>query len=125
VDRVVKLDVDVSTEYYDVDRLVRDKLVMLHALGYQETTVTVRRSPSGKHLHILMTLTQDIPVEELFYLQFALGDDPKRAEFNFFRLRHFPEYARRFNVLFEKKEKITLRRKMKVILRAVYKKITW
>ncbi len=123
-DRVVKLDVDVSTEYYDVKRLVEDKVKMLRALGYQEEKVEMRPSPSGKHLHILITLTQDVPLEELFYLQFALGDDPKRAEFNFFRLAHFPRHAKRFNVLFLRKEKLTRREKMKVVISGILKKIT-
>jgi hypothetical protein len=120
---VIKLDVDVSTEYYDVNRLVRDKVAMLHALGYQEERVETRLSPSGKHLHVIITLTKEIPLDELFYLQFVLGDDPKRAEFNFFRLKHFPRYAKRFNVLFVKKEKLTWKKKVKVMIHAILKKI--
>ncbi len=123
-DRVIKLDIDVSVEYYDVNRLVKDKITMLHALGYKEEKVETKLSPSGKHLHIIITLDHEIPLEELFYLQFALGDDPKRAEFNFFRLKHFPQYAKRFNVLFSKKEKLTWKKKIRVIAHAILKKIT-
>lgn len=123
-DRIIKLDIDVDISYYNIEKVAEDKLKMLSALGYRVIDVKERISPSGRHLHMFIELDHEIPLQELFYLQFILGDDPKRAQFNFFRLEHFPEYAKNFNVLFEKKEKITWKKKIMVIIRAILKKIT-
>ena len=119
-DRVLKLDVDVPTEYYDPVRVLFDKLTMLKALGYEYSDATWKLSPSGHHIHIIITLNRDISLDELFYLQFVLGDDPKRATFNFLRLTHFPGNAKYFNVLFEKKVKVSWWLKLKIMLKKVF-----
>ncbi len=123
VDNVVKVDVDVDVSYYNIARLLNDKKNMLESLGYYVTQAEVRRSPSGRHVHLLFTLKEPVPLDTLFYLQFVLGDDPRRAEFNFFRLREFPEVAKYFNVLFEEKRKLGTWDKLKVVIHALYKKV--
>ena len=119
-DRIIKLDIDVPVDYYDPDKVLEDKLKMLTALGYKFKDARWKYSPSGKHIHIIIELDREIPVNELFYLQFVLGDDPKRAMLNFFRLKHFPENAKYFNVLFDKKVKVSPWLKIKLLLKKVF-----
>ena len=118
-DRFVKLDIDVPREYYDPRKVLIAKLVMLRALGYGFADAYWKPSPSGKHIHIVIELDREVPISELFWLQFVLGDDPKRATFNFFRLKHFPDKAKYFNVLFDRKVRVTWGLKIKLVLRRV------
>ena len=120
-DRFVKLDIDVPREFYDPKKLLIAKLAMLRALGYDFVDAYWKPSPSGKHIHIVIELAREVPISELFWLQFVLGDDPKRATFNFIRLKYFPDRAKYFNVLFDAKVEITWRLKVRLLLRKVLK----
>ena len=100
--------------------MLEDKLKMLTTLGYEYETAGWRLSPSKQHIHIKIVLSREVPLDELFYLQFVLGDDPKRATFNFMRLKHFPHNAKFFNVLFEKKVKVSRWLKLKILLKKVF-----
>ena len=118
-DRTVKLDIDVPTDYYDPERVLEDKVKMLKTLGYSYVNAKWKLSPSGHHIHVIIELDREVPIDELFYLQFVLGDDPKRATLNFYRLEYFPDNAKYFNVLFEKKVKVSFWLKLKVLLKKV------
>ena len=119
-DRTVKLDIDVPTDYYKPEQVLSNKLKMLKALGYDYVDAEWKLSPSGHHIHVIIELDREIPIDELFYLQFILGDDPKRATLNFYRLKYFPDNAKYFNVLFEKKVKVSFWLKLKVLLMKVF-----
>jgi hypothetical protein len=122
-DRVLKIDVDVPTEYYDPNKLLQDKLKMLRSLGYTEANAYWKPSSSGHHIHIVIELTNDVELSTLFYLQFMLGDDHKRSTLNFFRLKYFPDKAKYFNVLFTEKVKITRRRKVMFLIKHLLRKV--
>ena len=115
--RLVKLDIDVDVNFYDPNWLLEKKLQQLHALGYQEEDAWWEHSPSGRHVHILMILTDPVPVKELFDLQFLLGDDQKRVHFNYLRYFVMGEDAIHFNVLYKYKRSLTLSDKLKAIFR--------
>ena len=117
VNQIVKLDIDVDIGFYDPNWLLEKKLQQLHALGYQEDDAWWEYSPSGKHIHILIVLKDLIPTKELFDLQFLLGDDHKRAYFNYLRYSVMGEDAIHFNVLYTYKKSLTFSDKLKAILR--------
>jgi len=115
--QLLKLDIDVDVNFYDPNLILEKKLEMLRSLGYQEEDAWWEYSPSKKHIHILIVLTDPIPVKDLFDLQFLLGDDPKRAEFNYLRYSVMGEDAIHFNVLYSYKKSLTFSDKVKAILR--------
>jgi len=115
--QLIKLDIDVDVHFYDPNLILEKKLEMLRSLGYKEEDAWWEHSPSKKHIHILIVLTDPIPVKELFDLQFLLGDDPKRAEFNYLRYSVMGENAIHFNVLYKYKRSLTFSDKFKAILR--------
>lgn len=122
-DRVVKLDIDVPREFYDPKKVLIAKLVMLRSLGYDFVDAYWKPSPSGKHMHIVIELDREVPISELFWLQFVLGDDPKRATFNFLRLKYFPDKAKYFNVLFDAKVEVTWKLKVRLVLRKILRSL--
>jgi len=119
--QIVKLDIDVDTIFYDPQWLLEKKLQQLHALGYQEDDAWWEPSPSGKHIHILIVLKDPVSTKELFDLQFLLGDDHKRAYFNYLRYSVMGEDAIHFNVLYAYKKSLTFSDKVKAILRHWFK----
>ena len=123
-DNVVKIDVDTPVEYYDPNRVLEDKIKMLKALGYGYTDAYWRYSSSKRHIHIIIKLDREVDIPTLFYLQFVLGDDQKRSMLNFYRLKYFPDKAKYFNVLFEKKVKIGKKKKMKMLVKVLWRKFT-
>lgn len=125
VRQMLKLDVDVSINYYDPNWLLDKKLQQLHALGYDYDDAWWEYSPSGKHIHIIIVLKDVIPVKELFDLQFLLGDDPKRAEFNYLRYSVMKDDAIHFNVLYTYKKSITFSDKLRAILRHWFRSLQY
>jgi len=119
--QLIKLDIDVDTIFYDPNWLLEKKLQQLRALGYQEEDAWWELSPSKKHLHIFIVLTDPIPVKELFDLQFLLGDDQKRVYFNYLRYSVMKEDAIHFNVLYTYKKSLTFSDKFKAVLRHWFK----
>jgi hypothetical protein len=119
--QIIKLDIDVDTVFYDPQWLFEKKLQILHGLGYWEEEAWWEYSPSGKHIHILIMLKDPVSTKELFDLQFLLGDDHKRAYFNYLRYSVMKEDAIHFNVLYAYKKSLTFSDKLKAILRHWFK----
>ncbi|ACB37262.1 hypothetical protein AFV9_gp28 [Betalipothrixvirus uzonense] len=117
VRQILKIDIDVSVNYYDPNWLLEKKSQQLRALGYDYDDAWWEYSPSGKHIHILIILKDPVTVKELFDLQFLLGDDPKRVEFNYLRYSVMGEDAIHFNVLYTYKKKLSLKDKIRTIIR--------
>ncbi|CAJ31520.1 conserved hypothetical protein [Betalipothrixvirus acidiani] len=115
--QVVKLDVDVDVTWYDPNWLLEKKLSLLHALGYKEEKAWWELSPSGRHVHLIVVLQSPLSTKELFDLQFLLGDDPKRVEFNYLRYNAIGEDAVHFNVLYAYKKSLTRVDKLRAIFR--------
>ncbi|CAJ31643.1 hypothetical protein AFV7_gp24 [Betalipothrixvirus pezzuloense] len=115
--QVVKLDVDVDVTWYDPNWLLEKKLSLLHALGYREEKAWWELSPSGRHVHLIIVLPSPLSTKELFDLQFLLGDDPKRVEFNYLRYNAIGEDAIHFNVLYAYKKSLTRVDKLRAIFR--------
>lgn len=81
----------------------------LETAGYKAEWWTEQKSPSGKGLHIIITL--DRPTSsptETVALQAILGSDPMREAYNLTRVRNLssvPEWWRsRWNVLYHQSE---------------------
>jgi hypothetical protein len=115
--RLIKLDIDVDIQYYKPEWLLSQKVKLVESLGYEVERAWWEISPSGKHVHILIMLKRPLTVKELFDLQFVLGDDHKRSEYNYLRYSVMGEDAIHFNVLYAYKKPFTLSDKLRAILR--------
>ena len=119
--RLIKLDIDVDIQYYKPEWLLSQKVKLVESLGYEVERAWWEISPSGKHVHILIMLKRPLTVKELFDLQFVLGDDHKRSEYNYLRYSVMGEDAIHFNVLYAYKKPFTLLDKLRAILRHSFK----
>jgi hypothetical protein len=123
--RLVKLDIDVDIQYYEPEWLLSQKVRLVESLGYEVERAWWEISPSGRHIHILIMLKRPLTVKELFDLQFILGDDPKRSEYNYLRYSVMGEDAIHFNVLYAYKKPFTLSDKLRAILRHWFKSLQY
>jgi len=123
--RLIKLDIDVDIQYYKPEWLLTQKVKLVESLGYQIDRAWWEISPSGRHVHILIMLKRPLTVKELFDLQFVLGDDPKRSEYNYLRYSVMGEDAIHFNVLYAYKKPFTLLDKLRAILRHSFKSLQY
>lgn len=64
------------------------EVARLHVKGMRRR---IRPSETEGHYHITVTLPYELPVYERLSLQFALGDDPKRAVLTWLRAREGEE----------------------------------
>ena len=119
--RLIKLDIDVDIQYYRPEWLLTQKVKLVESLGYEVERAWWEVSPSGRHVHILIMLKRPLSVKELFDLQFVLGDDPKRSEYNYLRYNVMGEDAIHFNVLYAYKKPFTFLDKLRAILRHLFK----
>jgi len=119
--RLIKLDIDVDIQYYKPEWLLTQKVRLVELLGYEVERAWWEISPSGRHVHILIMLKRPLTVKELFDLQFVLGDDHKRSEYNYLRYSVMGEDAIHFNVLYAYKKPFTLSDKLRAILRHWFK----
>jgi len=123
--RLIKLDIDVDIQYYKPEWLLSQKVRLAESLGYEVERAWWEISPSGRHVHILIMLKRPLSVKELFDLQFVLGDDPKRSEYNYLRYSIMGEDAIHFNVLYAYKKPFTLSDKLRAILRHWFKSLQY
>ena len=123
--RLIKLDIDVDIQYYKPEWLLTQKVRLVELLGYEVERAWWEISPSGKHIHILIMLKRPLTVKELFDLQFILGDDHKRSEYNYLRYSVMGEDAIHFNVLYAYKKPFTLSDKLRAILRHWFKSLQY
>lgn len=105
--KILKLDIDLFHEYDEKYHLLNDfietRKILLKNLGYEMKKYRIEKTKHGYHLWI--ELKNEITVTEAIKLQFLLGDDIKRCNFNFMRLELGEDIALMFNILFTKKEK--------------------
>jgi hypothetical protein len=111
--KVIKLDLDLHHEFEERYHLLADFIktreILLKALGYEVEEIVTETSQHG--YHIIIILNNDITIEEAFRLQFLLGDDIHRVNFNFTRLALFgDETANYLNLLFTRKYKLRHRK---------------
>jgi len=123
--RLIKLDIDVDIQYYKPEWLLSQKVKLVESLGYKVERAWWEVSPSGRHIHILIMLKRPLTVKELFDLQFILGDDPKRSEYNYLRYSVMGEDAIHFNVLYAYKKPFTFLDKLRAILRHSFKSLQY
>jgi len=123
--RLIKLDIDVDIQYYKPEWLLSQKVKLVELLGYEVERAWWEISPSGRHVHVLIMLKRPISVKELFDLQFILGDDHKRSEYNYLRYSVMGEDAIHFNVLYAYKKPFTFPDKLRAILRHWFKSLQY
>lgn len=97
---VLKVDVDIKMSKKLLREFIKTREKILETLGYKLRKMTIKETNKGYHFYI--TVEGKLKPKRIAELQFLLGDDHKRAYFNFLRAKtnsfHF------FNVLFEKKK---------------------
>jgi hypothetical protein len=111
--QVIKLDIDldhgIEKRYHLLDEFVRTRKLFLETLGYKVDEIQTEETQHG--YHIIIILNNNISIEEAFRLQFLLGDDIHRVNFNFTRLTLLGDkMANYFNLLFTKKYKLRYRK---------------
>ncbi len=110
---VIKLDVDLHHEmeerYHVMDQFVKTRYQLLEMMGYHVDHVVTEITKHG--YHVIIVLKEEISVEEAFRIQFLLGDDIHRVNFNFSRLSMLgEETANYLNLLFTSKYRIDSKR---------------
>ena len=115
--RVLKVDVDIPTSLYSYREMFEKRTSMLRKLGYQIEDARLEFSSSGEHVHYVIVLKEPLAnAKEVYDLQVLLGDDQKRATFNYVRYKAIGDNSLHFNVLFKRKMKITRWQKIKLYL---------
>ena len=105
---IIKLDYDIKHEYFEkyvnFDEFIKTRIAILETLGYKVKKWEFIETRRGYHL--IIEIDKDLSLQRIFELQFLLGDDQNRVNYNFFRLENWGEkYAKYFNLLFTKKFK--------------------
>ena len=105
--RVLKIDLDIKHEYAEkynlIQLFVETRKRLLESLGHKAIQIEVKKTQHGYHIWI--ELEKPVTVTEALILQFLLGDDHRRCNFNFLRLEVDEETALLYNILFDWKQK--------------------
>jgi hypothetical protein len=98
---VAKIDVDVKMDKDLLVKFLETRLAITKALGYH--LLWVHKEETEKGYHFWFAIKEDLSDKELCDLQFLLGDDIVRHQFNLVRLKVGTFHS--FNALFSKKVK--------------------
>ena len=98
--KVIKLDIDYKMEKELLKEFIETRIILLKHLGYNVIDYNYRKTKHGYHFWFIVD--KDIEDKRLAEIQFLLGDDIRRAKFNFFRAKH--NVFKHFNILFSLKE---------------------
>jgi hypothetical protein len=98
---VAKIDVDVKMDKDLLVKFLETRIEITKALGYR--LLWVHKEETEKGYHFWFAIKEDLSDKELCDLQFLLGDDIVRHQFNLVRLK--VGTFREFNALFSKKVK--------------------
>jgi len=107
---VIKLDYDVAkskAKWYLRKHLFERINFVFKKFGLKYEYGAVFKTPHG--LHVYMVVHGDIDELDLAFIQAVLGDDYKRAVYNYLRVKNKRE-AYKWNVLFSNREKFDPRR---------------
>lgn len=103
--RVAKIDVDVKMGAELLQKFIETRVKMLEWLGYRVLKVRWRETERGYHFWFTVERRDSFPISdrELWEIQFLLGDDINRVNYNLIRLQvgKFND----FNALFSEKRK--------------------
>jgi hypothetical protein len=98
---VAKIDVDVKMDEDLLTKFLKTRTAIIKELGYTGLGFNHRETEKGHHFWF--HVCEDLSDKELCDLQFLLGDDIVRHQFNLVRLK--VGTFREFNALFSKKVK--------------------
>ncbi len=98
---VAKVDVDIKLKPEAFKLWVESRKWIIQGLGYRLEKVNVKETEHG--YHVWFKIYETIPDDALAVLQFLLGDDQKRCQYNF--LRAEANVFKQFNALFNNKYK--------------------
>ena len=123
--RVLKVDVDVPNDLYDVEKIFMWRIYALRELGYDVECARYEPSSSGEHIHYVVVLKEPVEsMKEVYDLQMFLGDDHRRATYNYIRYKVMGDDSYHFNVLFRRKVKLTAYVKLRIISRAILRQLS-
>jgi hypothetical protein len=98
---VAKIDIDVKMDKDLLVKFLETRIEITKALGYR--LLWVHKEETEKGYHFWFCVEEDLSDKELCDLQFLLGDDIVRHQFNLVRLKVGTFHS--FNALFSKKVK--------------------
>ena len=120
---VLKIDVDVKMDNVLLIDFLSTRLAILEKLGYELLDVNYRETKHG--FHFWFKIAEDLDDKRKAEVQFLLGDDHRRCEFNFFRAK--AGVFNDFNALFSKKKKVKVS-KLKILklrIKKILDRLIW
>jgi len=102
-DVVLKLDFDNLT-FEQVEDIIMNRIFVFYQFEIRPQKAIVMKTPHGYHIYIKAKTNRRLEDEDIVFIQLALGDDFKRACFNWERVRSNNGHKYGWNVLFTEHE---------------------
>jgi len=116
---ILKVDIDIKMNKRLLREFVETRRIILAYLGYRVRSIITQETEHGYHFWI--DIEEYVNQKRKAELQFLLGDDQRRAQYNFFRaeLNAFDT----FNALFSEKikKKVSLLKVLKIWIKVKVK----
>lgn len=97
----MKLDFDIE-DFYTVKDIIANRVFVFLQLSLYPSQVFVHSTKRGYHVQILVSSSEVLSDFDIAFIQALLGDDFKRATFNYQRAK---QGVKGWNTLFTKNEK--------------------
>ena len=104
---VFKVDVDVKLPKDYFKLFIRTRIAILKALRLKVGKIYWSETTKGYHFWIVAFSRNNLSDLDKCYIQFMLGDDHNRTNFNLIRVKF--GYFKEFNCLFSSKEEVEVK----------------